>query len=49
VDLYDVQMQDDDHQMLQTFMTKNEWPPKLTKARPDLFQDVSGESIPRQE
>jgi len=30
-DLYDLQMQDDDLQMLQNFMTKNEWPPNLPK------------------
>jgi len=30
-DLYNLQMQDDDLQMLQTFMTKNEWPPNLPK------------------
>jgi hypothetical protein len=30
-DLYDLQMQDNDLQMLQTFMTKNEWPPNLSK------------------
>jgi len=28
-DLYDLQMKDDDLQMLQTFMTKNEWLPNL--------------------
>jgi hypothetical protein len=31
VDLYNLQMQDDDLQMLQTFMTKKEWPPNLPK------------------
>jgi hypothetical protein len=30
-DLYDLQMKDDDLQMLQTLMTKNEWPPNLPK------------------
>jgi hypothetical protein len=30
-DLYDLQMQDEMLQMLQTFMTKNEWPPNLSK------------------
>jgi transposase InsO family protein len=30
-DLYELQMQDDALQMLQTFRTKNEWPPHLSK------------------
>ncbi len=30
-DLYDLQVQDDTLQMLQTFRTKNEWPPYLSK------------------
>jgi hypothetical protein len=48
-DLYDLQMQDDDLQMFQAFMTKNEWPPNLTKQdRTDLFQDSGGESFSRQ-
>jgi hypothetical protein len=43
-DLYDLQMQDEDLQMLQN----EEVASQLTKARPDLLQNPSGESIPRQ-
>jgi hypothetical protein len=38
MDLYNLQMQDDDLQMLQTFMTKNEWPPNLPKQDRPYFK-----------
>ncbi len=34
-------MQDDDLQMLQTFMTKNEWPPNLSKADQIYFKTLA--------
>ncbi len=37
-DLYDLQMQDDDLQMLQTFMTKNELPRNLPKQDQTYFK-----------
>ena len=40
-DLFVLQMQDDDLQMLQTFMTKNEWPPNLPKQDWIYFKNLS--------
>ncbi len=37
-DRYDLQMQDNNLQMLQTFMTKNEWPPNLPKQDQTYFK-----------
>jgi hypothetical protein len=41
VDLYDLQMKDADLQMLQTFMTKNKWPPNLPKQKQNYFDILS--------
>ncbi len=43
-DLFDLQMQDEHYQMLQTYMTKNEWPAKLAK----LLQKSGRKSLSRQ-
>ena len=40
-DLYNLQMQDDDLQMLQTFMTKNEWPPNLSRQDQIYFKNLA--------
>jgi RNase H-like domain found in reverse transcriptase len=40
-DLYELQMQDDDLQILQTFMTKNEWPPNLPKQDQIYFKNLA--------
>jgi hypothetical protein len=40
-DLFDLQMQDDDLQMLQTFMTKNERPPNLPKQDRSYFKNLA--------
>jgi hypothetical protein len=37
-DLYDLQMKDEELQILQTFMTKNEWPPKLSKQEQNYYK-----------
>jgi hypothetical protein len=39
-DLYDLQIQDDDLQMLQTFMTNNELPPNLPKQDRIYFKNL---------
>jgi hypothetical protein len=38
MDLYDLQMKDDELQMLQTFMTKNQWLPKLKKQEQNYYK-----------
>jgi Integrase zinc binding domain len=38
-------MQDDDLQMLQTFMTKNEWPPNLPKQDRTYFKNLAGKAF----
>jgi hypothetical protein len=40
-DLYELQMQDNDLQMLQTFMTKNEWPLNLPKQDQIYFKNLA--------
>jgi len=40
-DLYNLQMQDDDLQMLETFMTKDEWPPNLPKQDRIYFKNLA--------
>ncbi len=44
-DLYELQMKDDDLQMLQTFMTKNEWPPNLPKQDRTYFKNLAGKAF----
>jgi hypothetical protein len=44
-DLYDLQMQDDDLQMLQTFMTKNVWPSNLTKQDQIYYKTLAERSF----
>jgi hypothetical protein len=41
VDLCNLQMQDDSLQMLQAFMTKNEWPPTLPKQDRIYFKNLA--------
>jgi hypothetical protein len=40
-ELFDPQMQDDDLQMLQTFITKNEWQPNLPKQDRIYFKNLA--------
>ncbi len=40
-DLYNLQMQDDDLQMFETFMTKDEWPPNLPKQDRIYFKNLA--------
>jgi hypothetical protein len=39
--LFDLQMQYDDFQMLMTFMTKNEWPPNLSRQDRIYFKNLA--------
>jgi hypothetical protein len=39
--LFDLQMQYDDFQMLMTFMTKNEWPPNLSRQDQIYFKNLA--------
>jgi len=40
-DLFILQMHNDDLQMLQTFMTKNEWPPNLSRQDQIYFKNLA--------
>jgi len=39
-DLFELQMQDEHLQMLQTYMTKNEWPPNLSKQYQNYIKNL---------
>ena len=40
-DLFNLQMQYNDLQMLQTFMTKNEWPPNISRQDQIYFKNLA--------
>ncbi len=42
---FDLQMQDEHLQMLQTFMTKNEWPDHLSKQDRNYFQSLADKAF----
>ena len=44
-DHFDQQMKDDGLQMLQTYMTKNNWPPQLSKWDQQYFKNLADKAF----